>query len=197
MALEREIKLRFDSADEARAKILALGATPLRGRRLQEDALLDTDDELLRRQRSTLRVRSEGGKSLLTYKGPVLPALVKIRDEFETVVADGEVLLTILEQLGLHVWFRYEKFREEFSADDVVMAVDETPVGTFVELEGGEAAIHATARALGKTVDDYITDSYRFLYLQHRDANGLAGHNMVFGGLPTEALGAKVGHHDE
>ena len=71
MALEREIKLRFDSADEARAKILALGATPLHGRRLQEDCLLDTDDELLRRQRSTLRVRSEGGKSLLTFKGPV------------------------------------------------------------------------------------------------------------------------------
>jgi adenylate cyclase class 2 len=184
LALEREIKLRFDSADEARAKILALGATPLHGRRLQEDALLDTDDELLRRQRATLRVRCEGGKSLLTYKGPVLPGLLKIRDEFETVVADGEALLTILESIGLHVWFRYEKFREEFSADDVVMAVDETPVGTFVELEGGEAAIHATARALGKTLDDYITDSYRFLYLQHRDANGLAGHDMVFAGLP-------------
>ena len=196
MALEREIKLRFDSAAEARAKILALGATPLHGRRLQEDALLDTDDELLRRQRSTLRVRCEGGKSLLTYKGPILPGLVKIREEFETVVADGVVLLTILEQLGLHIWFRYEKFREEFSADDVVMAVDETPVGIFVELEGGEAAIHATARALGKTVDDYITDSYRFLYLQHRDANGLAGHHMVFAALPTEAPGATVGRAD-
>lgn len=193
MALEREIKLRFDSAAEARAKILALGATPLHGRRLQEDALLDTDDELLRRQRSTLRVRCEGGKSLLTYKGPILPGLVKIREEFETVVADGVVLLTILEQLGLHIWFRYEKFREEFSADDVVMAVDETPVGIFVELEGGEAAIHATARALGKTVDDYITDSYRFIYLQHRDANGLTGHDMVFAALPTEAPGATVG----
>ena len=66
MPLEREIKLRFDSADEARAKILALGAAPLLGRRLQEDCLFDTDDEKLRRQRSTLRVRSEGGKSLLT-----------------------------------------------------------------------------------------------------------------------------------
>ena len=44
MALEREIKLRFDTAHEARAKILALGATPLHGRRLQKDALLDTED---------------------------------------------------------------------------------------------------------------------------------------------------------
>ncbi len=197
MALEREIKLRFDSADEARAKILALGATPLHGRRLQEDALLDTEDEALRRQRSTLRVRSEGGKSLLTFKGPPLPGIVKLREEHETIVADGAALLTILESLGLHIWFRYEKYREEFEADDVVMAVDETPMGVFVELEGGEAAIHDTARALGRLPSDYITDSYRFLFLQHRDANGLAGSDMVFAGLPTVASDAKVGHADE
>lgn len=197
MALEREIKLRFDSADEARAKILALGATPLHGRRLQEDALLDTEDEMLRLQRSTLRVRSEGGKSLLTFKGPVLPGLIKIREEHETVVADGTALLAILESLGLHTWFRYEKYREEFEADDVVMALDETPVGVFVELEGGEAAIHATAQALGRTPADYITDSYRFLFLKHRDAKGLAGPDMVFAGSSTVAPGAKVGHASE
>jgi len=197
MATEREIKLRFDSASEARDKILALGATPLLGRRLQEDCLFDTEDERLRLQRSTLRVRSEGGKALLTLKGPVVPGLVKIREEFETVVADGAVLQTILEELGLHVWFRYEKYREEFSSDDVVIAIDETPVGVFVEIEGGEDAIHATAVALGRSPADYITDSYRFLFLQHRDANGLNGANMVLAGLPTVAPSAKVGRVDE
>jgi adenylate cyclase, class 2 len=197
MPLEREIKLRFDSAEEARARVLALGAVPLLGRRLQEDCLLDTEDERLRRQRSTLRVRSEGGKSLLTFKGPAMPGLVKIREELETVVSDGAALQTILEELGLHVWFRYEKYREEFSNDDVVIAVDETPVGVFVEIEGGEDAIHETARALGRSPADYITDSYRFLFLQHRDANGLAGHDMVFAGLSTEAPGAKVGRAGE
>ncbi len=180
MALEREIKLRFDSADAARARVLALGATPLHGRRLQEDCLLDADDERLRRERSVLRVRNEGGKSLLTFKGPAQPGLMKLREEHETVVADGEVLLTILQELGLHIWFRYEKYREEFSADDVVIAIDETPVGTFVEIEGGEDAIHATARALGCTASDYITDSYRFLFLKHRDAHGLTSADMVF-----------------
>jgi adenylate cyclase, class 2 len=196
LPLEREIKLRFDSAEEARAKVLALGAAPLLGRRLQEDCLFDTDDEQLRRQRSTLRVRSESGKSLLTFKGPAIPALIKIREEYETVVADGAVLQAILEQLGLHCWFRYEKYREEFSNDDVVIAVDETPLGVFVEIEGGEDAIHATARALGRTPADYITDSYRFLFLQHRDANGIAGHHMVFAAPPTVAPGAKAEHAD-
>lgn len=186
MAIEREIKLRFDSAEEAREKILALGASPLLGRRLQEDCLFDTEDEHLRRQRSTLRVRSEGGKALLTWKGPVIPAAIKIREEYETVVADGAALQTILEEIGLHVWFRYEKYREEFTADDVVIAVDETPMGVFVEIEGGEQAIHRTAAALGKTAADYITDSYRFIFLQHRNANGLAGHDMVFAGRVDE-----------
>ena len=63
MPLEREIKLRFDSADEARGAILALGATPLHGRRLQEDCLLDTEDELLRRRRAALRVRSRAARA--------------------------------------------------------------------------------------------------------------------------------------
>jgi adenylate cyclase class 2 len=109
-----------------------------------------------------------------------VPGVIKIREEHETVAGDGVALLAILESLGLHVWFRYEKYREEFEADDVVITVDETPVGVFVELEGGETAIHATAKALGRTPADYITDSYRFLFLQHRDANGLDGADMVF-----------------
>ena len=65
-------------------------------------------------------------------------------------------------------------------------AIDETPVGVFVEIEGSEDAIHSIATELGKTSADYITDSYRFLFLQHRDANGLDGHHMVFAGRVDE-----------
>ena len=81
-------------------------------------------------------------------------------------IADAIVEAGRLGQKTGAGWFRYEKYREEFSAHDVVIAIDETPVGTFVEIEGGEAAIHQTAAALGRTPDDYITDSYRFLFLQ-------------------------------
>lgn len=83
LMVEREVKLRFESPDEARAAILAAGAAPLRCRRLQEDALFDTEDEILRRRRCALRVRTEAGKSLLTFKGPVQPGTMKIRDEYK------------------------------------------------------------------------------------------------------------------
>lgn len=178
--LEREIKLRFASVEEARAAVLAAGCSPLHGRRLQEDALLDTEDEQLRRRRCVLRVRVENGKSRVTYKGPVQPSTMKLREEQETLVGDGEVLLRIFGELGLHVWFHYEKYREEFSHEDVVVAIDETPVGVFVEIEGGERGIESMATALGRSTADYLVDSYRSLFLQHRDQHGLSAPDMVF-----------------
>lgn len=180
--LEREVKLRFASAGDARAAILALGATPLHGRRLQEDALLDTADGRFRDTGSTLRIRMENGKSRVTFKGPLQPSAMKLREELETVVGDGEVLLRVFVELGLNVWFRYEKYREEFSHEDVIIAVDETPVGVYVEIEGSERGIDATAAALGRTPSDYIVDSYRGLFLQQRDGLGLTGGDMVFDG---------------
>jgi adenylate cyclase class 2 len=180
LMLEREVKLRFETPEKAREAILAAGATPLRGRRLQEDVLLDTEDESLRRRRCVLRIRTDSGKSMLTFKGPVQPGLMKLRDEYETVISDGEVLKHVLEELGLHVWFRYEKYREEYAASDVTIALDETPVGTFVEIEGSENGIHVMTEALGRTASDFILDSYRGLFVKHREQYGFSSPNMVF-----------------
>ena len=178
--LEREVKLSFDSADAARDAVLATGATPLLGRRLQEDALLDTPECALRQRACALRIRMENGKSRITFKGPVQDSPMKLRDEFETIVGDGVLLLRIFEELGYQVWFRYEKYREEFSHEDVTVAVDETPVGVFVEIEGTERGITAMAAAMGRSPSDYILDSYRGLFLKHREALGLPGPDMVF-----------------
>src|SRR5919109_1545497 len=178
--LEREIKLRFGDAAAARAAVIEAGATPLRGRRLQEDCLLDTSDEALRRRRCVLRVRMESGKSLLTFKGPVQPSMLKLREELETVISDGTLLLGILEELGFHVWFRYQKYREEFALGDVIVAIAETPVGVFVEIEGGDRGIAGVAEALGRGPSDYLLDSYRRLYLLDCDARGVPPADMVF-----------------
>jgi adenylate cyclase, class 2 len=178
--LEREIKLRFDSVDAARAAVLATGARPIHSRRLQEDYLLDTADDVLFRRRCVLRVRMESGKSLLTFKGPVQPSDMKLREELETVIGDSTLLLRILEELGLHVWFRYEKYREEFALDDVIVAVDETPVGTFVEIEGGARGIGEMAVALGRGPSDYLLDSYRGLFTEHFRRLGRPVTDMLF-----------------
>lgn len=178
--LEREIKLRFRSAEEARAAVLAAGATVVRPRRFQDDALFDNEREELRQRRSALRLRREDGRSYVTFKGPVQPGPMKLREELETAVADADALERVLEHLDLRVWFRYQKYREEFALDAVVVAVDETPIGTFVEIEGTEAGITAAAAALGRTTSDYILDSYCGLFMKYREALGFRGPHMVF-----------------
>jgi len=178
--MEREIKLSFRTPEEARDAILAAGATPLRGRRLQEDCLLDTADDRLHQRRCVLRVRLECGKTLLTFKGPVQMSDMKLREELETVVGDGLLLLRVLEELGFRVWFRYQKYREEFAYECVTVALDETPVGTFVEIEGSEDGIHQMAQALLRKPVDYVLDSYRGLFVKHCQEHGLPVTNMLF-----------------
>src|SRR5690348_1631082 len=101
--LEREIKLRFDSAEAARAAVRALGATPLRGRRLQEDCLLDAPDGSLRARRTVLRIRMESGRRVVTCKEHCQPATMELREELETVVGDGTLVLRLFEELGFQV----------------------------------------------------------------------------------------------
>ena len=105
---------------------------------------------------------------------------MKLREEDETARRRRRGPAEIFEELGLHVWFRYEKYREEFSHDDVIVAIDETPVGVFVEIEGCEQGIETAAAALGRSQADYILDSYRSLFLQHRDSARPDHSDMVF-----------------
>ena len=106
---------------------------------------------------------------------------MKLREELETMVGDGPLLLRMLEELGFLVWFRYEKYREEFVLNDVIVAVDETPLGTFVEIEGGAEGITAMAEALGCSPDDYLLDSYRGLFVRHCQQQELPVTDMLFG----------------
>ena len=101
-------------------------------------------------------------------------------ESISAVVGDGPLIVTILEELGFRPWFRYQKYREEFSIGDVIVAVDETPVGTFVELEGGDRGIAETAEALGCGPGEYLLDSYRSLFCEHCRQRGIAVTNMVF-----------------
>ena len=185
--LEREVKIRFASADEARAAVVRIGAAPLRARRLQDDRLLDTPGGRLRDGRCTLRVRVERwleqegpAGATVTFKGPPRPDAMKVREEIETGVDDGGLLLAVLERAGFRVWFRYQKRREEFTCDGAVVAIDETPCGVFVEIEGAEEGVARVARALGRTPGDYIAASYRTLYEADCARRGRPVADMIF-----------------
>ncbi|MBV9156122.1 MAG: adenylate cyclase, partial [Acidobacteriaceae bacterium] len=61
-----------------------------------------------------------------------------------------------------------------------VVTLDETPIGTFLELEGPGDWIDETAKQLGFSRADYIVDSYGRLYLADCERRGVQPTNMTF-----------------
>ncbi len=136
--------------------------------------------------------------SILTFKSPpeelaIGPAAPppdhrhKVREEIEMVLADAPTLQKIFEGLGLRGWFRYEKFRTPYRlparlkwAKDLLIDFDETPIGTFVELEGPGQAIDQAARELGFSPRDYVLKNYLLLYLDDCKRQGLQPSHMLF-----------------
>jgi adenylate cyclase class 2 len=138
---------------------------------------VDTADRRLSRDGTALRVRADGDAAVLTFKGPVVPGPMKTREEIETSAGSADVLLAILASLGYVPVFRYEKFREEFALEGALVAIDDTPIGAFLEIEGEPAAIERAAERLGFGPADYVTASYRTLFA----ASGPAGQgDMLF-----------------
>jgi adenylate cyclase class 2 len=174
--VETEIKLRAPSPEAARAAVAGLGARPKQPRHFEDNLLLDDPKGRLRAAGCVLRLRRTPEGGLLTYKGPRMDdGTVKARPEIEVAVADADTLQTLLAALGLRPIFRYQKYREAWEWKDVEIVVDETPIGTFLEIEGSAADIHAAAAGLGYSRADYLTDSYVGLFF----AAGGTG-DMVF-----------------
>jgi adenylate cyclase, class 2 len=178
--LEQEVKLVFDSVEAARHAVRTAGGRLVVSRRLLADTLFDTPDDRLRRERLALRVRRDGLQGFLTFKGPTQPGLVKTREEIETSVGSPEIAERLLRALGFQPSFRSEKYRDEYELDDVRLAIDETPIGVFVEIEGEPDRIELAARQLGRTPADYRLESYARLFADWCRARGLTPGAMVF-----------------
>lgn len=136
-------------------------------------------------------------RQILTFKRPTaqqlaahtdrFPTSHKIREEIEAEVSDAENLVKIFEGLGMRGWFRYEKYRTTYQfpaarawARGLLIELDETPIGTFVELEGPPAAIDRAAAELGYTKSNYILTNYLALYLEDCRRKGVQPEDMLF-----------------
>jgi adenylate cyclase class 2 len=164
--VEKEIKLRIAGPEEARQAVRRAGARLVQPRCFEDNLLLDDRRASLRSRGEALRLRRTPDGSLLTFKGPRQETgAIKSRPEVEVVVGDADLMLQILAALGFEPMFRYQKYRETWVSEGAEVVIDETPVGTFLEIEGTPQAIHRTAAALGFARRDYITESYAGLFL--------------------------------
>jgi adenylate cyclase class 2 len=181
---EIEIKLRAPNPSAAAELLTTHGFTLSKPRVFERNSVFDTPAQDLRASKRLLRVREAGGECKLTFKGEPEPGRYKSREELELDLGDASTFEQILARLGYQRSFAYEKYRTEFQDEkaDGVATLDETPIGTFLELEGPAAWIDETAARLGFAESDYITASYGTLYLDWCRERGVVPGNMVWPG---------------
>ena len=182
---ENEIKLAFPSPETAVRRLLDAGAREVHARAFEDNVLFDLDERPLMKSGRLLRLREYDGASVLTFKAPVPGEhRHKVRIEHETAVADPEALRSILLALGFEAVYRYQKYRATYMLDGVVAALDETPLGTFVELEGAPDDVDRAASALGARSNDFIRATYRELQEVDAADRGVVAGDMLL--IPRE-----------
>jgi adenylate cyclase class 2 len=134
-----------------------------------------------------LRIRTVGGASFVTYKGPKVDTVTKTRRELELPLhpddTDGSQFATLLTALGFTPVATVRKRRRPFHIDvqarRVEGALDDVDgVGTFVELEltADDAELAAAQQIIRELADQLqLGPSERRSYLELQLANQSPG----------------------
>ena len=164
-------------------------------RTFEQNTLYDTPGRDLKDRGEILRVREYGGRHIVTHKrhpdDDDPESMYKTRIETESEVADGNALAEIFTRLGYGPAFRYEKFRSEYSdpsAPGAHLVLDETPIGTFAELEGPTEWIDHTLARLEVNPASCLTKSYGKLFLAWKEENHSPANNLTFDEIAAPVL---------
>ncbi|MBB5338745.1 class IV adenylate cyclase [Tunturiibacter gelidoferens] len=198
-----EIELKFPVPDpEAlQTRLSQLGFHLVTPRTFEHNTLYDTPNRDLRARKQILRLRKYGTLCTVTHKrlpdqqDPVDTTRYKIRVETETIVAECEAMAEIFKQMGYLPAFIYEKYRTEWShsagLDPNTLAhlvIDETPIGTYAELEGPTAWIDQTLAALNIDPATCLTDSYGKLFLDWKQRTASPAEHLTFAEITSPVL---------
>ena len=191
---EIEVKLPITDLPGLIGKLRQIKAVCL-GRVFEQNSLYDTPAEDFCRKGLLLRLRQKrpaasrhvaGGarQMVITSKAPVPDSRSRYKEklERELIVAKPRRWRVRLLGLGFRPGFCYERYRTTFRLPGLHLEVDQTPIGTFLELEGVPRAIDRTARALGFWPRDYIQSTYWELFQVQRRRRGRFSKNMLFDG---------------
>ena len=172
---EVELKLRA-AHGPVRERLRELGAEAV-GRVEQEDTYYDAPHRSFAETDEALRVRRERDADRttvrLTYKGPLVEAESKTREEHETAVADETEVRAILDGLGFARAATVRKERERFTHDGYTVTLDSVDgLGEFVEVEREAEVVEAVregavavVRDLGLDPEAQVRTSYLGLLL--------------------------------
>lgn len=165
---ERQLKFVGSIKEE---ELKAAGAEPLKTS-VQIDHYYDPKDRELVETGEIMRIRDEGEKKILTYKGPLVQSFSRERPKFEFEIdADTEAAF-----LGIYgdKSKTIKKERRLFSLDDVEFSLDkvakvengeDVDLGDFVEIrstdkEANEEKVLEIIKKLGLDINQSIRQSY-------------------------------------
>ena len=180
---EIEIKIPVASLSAIRDRLRDAGASVHAEVHSESNVLFDDAEKRLSGSGRTIRLRrtGPGGRATLTFKGPArFQGGAKVREERETAVENPDETVAILAGVGLLPGFRYDKRREEWDCEGAAVALDETPIGLFVEVEGDPATIRRVVALLGLDPSESIPYSYAELYARRRKEDPALPPDMVF-----------------
>lgn len=185
---EVELKFPVDDLPHLESRLPAVGFTLVTPRTFEQNTLFDTPSRTLLNSRQILRLRRYGDLWTLAHKRQSgneddSASRYKTRIETETHLDDGPAMEQIIVQLGFAPVFRYEKFRSEWVSTNnssAHLVLDETPIGTFAELEGSPAWIDSALAALGVDSARCITESYGRLFLAWKQRTGSSAEHLTF-----------------
>jgi len=162
--LEVEVKLRIPSTAAMAPRLAQAGFVLAHPEAREANRLWDRAGALLAGD-CALRTRQYGDQATLTWKGPrVADAQLKIRPELETGVADAAAMEGILQELGFSPVLEMVKTRSIWIRGDLEACLDDTPFGSFLELEGAREAIAGAMAQLGLESGQIEPRSYAVLY---------------------------------
>ena len=193
--MDQEIEVKFFLQDYAELmKKIAVLQLPCSQQRVHELNLrYDLPDGSLVAQKQVLRLRKDH-QAHLTFKGPgVMEDGVLMRKEVEVVVSDFDATNRLLEALGYQVVMMYEKYRANYLLDSLVISIDETPLGLFIELEGeSPAQVRQAAETFGFDWEARINLSYSSLLAIFNKNTGHAFRDLSFENFAS----LEVAHQD-
>lgn len=176
MARETELKFLDVDLDALRPRIKSAGGV-FEGRWLETNKVFDDRNMSLRGNSTVLRLRLCAGTShgLLTFKRACdESSRLKVCEEHETQVLDPARTEALLGGLGYHQVLVYQKLREAWRMDRLLVCLDVLPFGSFVELEGREDVVLAAARRLDLDMDMSSKETYFAINARVRREAGLA-----------------------
>ena len=181
--IEIEYKFQLDDITMTNTQLKSRGAVLAKPRTYELSVMYDNPQQLMQKTDSRIRVRQSGDTIEFCYKKPITRKGIKKEIEHQVEVNELDSLVAILASMEFTPTTSYERYRTEYTFNNVKITIDEYPFANFVEIEGAEDDIISTAGRLGFDINENLTDSCDSLFIKwRRDKNLPFTQHMKFKG---------------